>query len=367
MRNQDGQVVADSAGKGGELQSVASTLFEAWEHYWGFHALAELRLSGARVLAIEEIVSQPELAADKLLVRLAKDFPGALLGCLFFESMARSPDGVWYPVFPKNPAFRRYPVPGDDRRYSPYDRYSTNNGTASGMTVEDALLHAMLESIERDAISFALIDWYARLTPIARRVDSADLPADLAGLLGDIASLFGMEPAILDITTDIDVPVYCALPPHSLFPHANNFGAGASLSAAYAVERALTELVQFTLAGKLSRYMNAHRRALGRLAQWPLIARCAEQDPATPLRHAERANSHDCWDPPRGTVKDQLSEICDRLQRRGLQAYWLRWDPNTTVPVVCVLIPGLETFFLARQGVPVLPTGRATDLLLAMR
>ncbi|MDQ1294424.1 MAG: ribosomal protein methylthiotransferase accessory factor [Actinomycetota bacterium] len=71
------------------------------------------------------------------------------------------------------------------------------------------------------------------------------------------------------------------------------------------------------------------------------------------------------WDPPAHDVGYQLDDLLGRLTIAGYEAYWARWDPDTEIPVVCVLVPGLETFFLARQGIPVLPSGRAAASLLA--
>jgi ribosomal protein S12 methylthiotransferase accessory factor len=46
------------------------------------------------------------------------------------------------------------------------------------------------------------------------------------------------------------------------------------------------------------------------------------------------------------------------LRDRGLRAYTFAWNPGDVMPVVTVLVPGLETFFLAAKGIPVLPGSR---------
>lgn len=55
-----------------------------------------------------------------------------------------------------------------------------------------------------------------------------------------------------------------------------------------------------------------------------------------------------------------LSAVTDRLERAGLGAYAFRWTESSLIPVFTVLVAGLESFWLATEGIPVLPTGRAS-------
>lgn len=75
-----------------------------------------------------------------------------------------------------------------------------------------------------------------------------------------------------------------------------------------------------------------------------------------------RERMHDCPSPVpewwQGTdLQVGLPEVVRALGEAGLQPYRLSWQDGA-IPVVTVLVPGLETFFLSRAGVPVLPTGR---------
>jgi ribosomal protein S12 methylthiotransferase accessory factor len=80
------------------------------------------------------------------------------------------------------------------------------NGCGSGWTLEEALLHALLEVVERDAIS---IWWYNRIRRPGVRLESFNCPQVL-GVRDGLLSL-GRTLVILDVTTDIGIPTYVSV------------------------------------------------------------------------------------------------------------------------------------------------------------
>lgn len=93
-------------------------------------------------------------------------------------------------------------VPGPDRFVD-----ECSNGCASGGCLEEAIVHGLLEVIERDAF---LLAWYG-----GRRLERIDLrgtPADLhVDRLMSRAALLGYHVDLLDTTSDVGVPVVTAL------------------------------------------------------------------------------------------------------------------------------------------------------------
>jgi bacteriocin biosynthesis cyclodehydratase domain-containing protein len=81
-------------------------------------------------------------------------------------------------------------------------------GCGSGWTFEDALSHALLEWIERDAMA---IWWYDRIRRPAVNLESFDMP-ELIGVRDDLRRI-GRNLILLDCTTDIQVPTYVSLAP----------------------------------------------------------------------------------------------------------------------------------------------------------
>lgn len=363
LRDSAGRLVADTSGYGGP-NAAASAMFEAWQHFWHKQGFSAMRSAPhrMRIMGVAEIISQPALAADAMVHRLARDYPQSHIACLRYDPLFNADEALWYPAFARFPWCRQYPVHGDGG-YAAYQRYATASGTATGTSAAEALLHGLLEVIESDAVSLALLDWFLDGRTAPRRVLPEHLPADLQLLMTEAESVTGCAPAVFDIGTDLGVPAFIAMPsrPGPL----GGGGEGASLMPGYAVERALGELVQAHRWLARNPWEDARlRRMAGNLGPWPVLERCARLDPVDLMERAEAAppRSPEWWDPPALDVAGQLGEVTRRLSVAGYQGYYLRWNAESAaVPVVTSLVPGLETFFLARQGIPVLPTGRGVS------
>jgi len=130
---------------------------------------------------------------------------------------------AYYPF----PSDRKYVVPG-----------WTTNGLSAGSCLEEAILQGLLELIERDAIS---IWWYNRLKPKGFDIDSFNIPQ--VSLLADRMDDAGWDMHILDLSTDIAVPVIAAVGINRTDPDRDPiFGFGANLDPAVALTRALGEM-----------------------------------------------------------------------------------------------------------------------------
>lgn len=359
-------IVASGVGKGEGEQCRASAFFESLEHFWverglqaPFHGPESIQ-----VARIEDLLAQPPLRQEHVLARLAREFPGARVRVAKFVEWG-SGAALWYPLFLKNPYFSLMvdDPPDDHARFEDYGRYSSNSGTASGATEEDALLHALLETIERDAFSLALLEWFASASPSSLRTVAAEaLPEDLRLLHRKAEEVLGSPPILLDITSDLNVPTVMALPSRQ-GTYLGMHGAGASLNPQYAIQRALQELVQMHHCCEASPELDAELRGqLPGLTAWPTLTRCVELDPAVILARPRRASpltDAATTAPPAETLGAQLQTLVRRLNAQGLQFFHFRWNPpSSRVPVVCALVPGLEMFFLSTSGAAILPTGR---------
>jgi ribosomal protein S12 methylthiotransferase accessory factor len=195
------------------------------------------------------------------------------------------------------------------------------------------------------------------------RVDPEDLPEDLRQLCDEVGRVIGSSPLILDITTDLDIPAFCAVPSQPTL--LGVVGTGASLDPGYALERALAELVQLQVNTTELRLDEPMHRKLAKLAAWPVLARCVRLGSMDLAGRSRRApgRPRDWWDPPEVEVAAQVATVVDRLAGTGRRVYRLRWNPASSIPVISAVVPGLETFFLSQQAMPVLPTGRAAGRL----
>ncbi|MEM8624862.1 MAG: YcaO-like family protein [Pseudomonadota bacterium] len=120
---------------------------------------------------------------------------------------------------------------------------ATTNGLASGNTDEEAVLHALLEVIERDAETL----W--KLGPMAWGSETAVDPASVTDphcrALLDRFSCAGIDVVIWDVTSDTGIPAIVAMiDDASGETGAPEIGAGAHLAPEVALSRALTEAAQ---------------------------------------------------------------------------------------------------------------------------
>lgn len=348
--------VAEGNGKGGGLEGVAGGHFEALERYFMSAPINRRRTPGsASIKKARDVARQPGLAGDLVIQRWAEDFPETTAACVVYSNAASS---LWYPIFLGDPHYYREPLPGDSvEPYKSMIRYSSSLGIASGSDAREAHLHGLCELIEHDAFSHALLRWFIARVPKADIVDTIRLP-DSVKLLYDIAAeTVGAEVFLVDVTTDIGMPVYLAVK-GGRDAEAELVGAGASPIGEHAAARALSELVQlaaFTDGGEA-------RAASARLEAWPALQDCLMISPRLGRRGTQRVSL-------RGTVGDvstvqsSLDTVTDLLHQHSIYSYTCELTPpESLVSVASTIAPGLERFSLVRMGLPVLPTGRGQSV-----
>jgi ribosomal protein S12 methylthiotransferase accessory factor len=343
--------LASGCGKGPGAQGLASAYFEALERFLMSAPENRRRAAGvARLLAAERVAGQPGLRGDLVVRRWATEFPGSRAAC----APHRGSLGVmWYPIFLSDPRYFRRPLPGDS--VAPYRgllRYCSSHGTAAGVDRDEAVFHGLCELIEHDGLSHALLRWFVAGAPEVDLVDPDDLPEDLRALHQTAQEAAGRPVHLVDVTSDLGVPVYLAVAEPD-GDRAAPSGTGAAPLAAYAAERALSELVQ------VAALAPATTDAGERLARWPALRDCARLPVRRLLagrvtRVPLRADVGDDPGPQGG-----LDRLSDLLRRHGLAFYVHDLaPPQSLIAVATTVAPGMERFSLVRLGMPVLPTGR---------
>ncbi|MBA0125338.1 TOMM precursor leader peptide-binding protein [Haloechinothrix sp. YIM 98757] len=218
-----------------------------------------------------------------------------------------------------------------------------SNGNAAGSSLEDAILQGLLEIVERDAVA---LWWYNRTS--APGVDLAafgDLWVDeLRGVYADL----GRELWVLDVTSDVGIPVMVALSRRAgASPEHIMVGFGAHLDPRIALRRALTELNQLVPA-----LVEAEPEDLGDpdLRSWWQRATVTAEDYllADPgVRHRVPA---DFACVPRRDLAGDVESVTTSLAALGLETLVLdQTRPDIELPVVKVIVPGMRHFW-ARFG-----------------
>lgn len=345
--------VAVGAGKGSGAQGTASAYFEALERYL-MSTRDNRRWAGdaTRLLPAATVAGQSALAADLVVQRWAAEFPDSVAACASYG-------GIRYPTFLADPRYYRWPVAGDDvRPYRSLLRYSSSLGTAAGVDLTEAIYHGLCELIEHDGLGQALLRWYVAGIPGVDVVPAGELPGGLRSLHAEAVRAAGAPVHLLDVTTDLDVPVYLAVSP-ATGGGWTRLGAGASLWATDAASRALDELIQVCALSPPA----AEPAAVRWLAAWPALRRCASMPldgllsgrvRTVPLRVDTAGDGSPAWG---------LAHVERALARRGIGYHVCEVAPvGSTVAVCTTVAPGLERFSLVRHGVPVIPTGRGWQL-----
>ncbi|TMR99923.1 YcaO-like family protein [Nonomuraea basaltis] len=356
----DASPIACGMGKGRPEEARVGALFEAVEHYLtgpaGFDAATVEPAAPAEIAA--------GLLREEACALLLARMPGRRMACLRYRPLG----GGWEALVPLFLSAPWYVEPGaarlrelaaDDCDYAHLTRYSCNSGSAAGVTADEALLHALNEAVERDALSLLLVRAFLdgggfRL----RMIDPETLPHGLARAYATAGELIRSPVHLLDITSDLGVPTMLAYTaPTSRHPHRR--GTGTSLSPVYAAWRALTELVQTTLGEGLSRSGASAHGDLAGLAAHPELYACGRFDLTGPLREARVVplpQAAEVIGPPGG----QLRKVAAMLAARGYPAFHRTVCalPGGVI-AVHVIVPALERFMLIADGNLVLPGRRA--------
>jgi ribosomal protein S12 methylthiotransferase accessory factor len=269
----------------------------------------------------------------------------------------------WAPLWSLTHDARRY-LPAafcwyghpDSRRH--YFCAGDTNGCAAGATPEEAMLQALFELVERDAVA---IWWYNRLSRPGLELGSFAIPyiervrLHHAGLGRDVWAL--------DLTHDLTIPVFAALSRRTDGGTEDIvFGFGAHFDPTEALMRAVTEMNQFLPAV-------LKRDAAGNTAYaWP------EDDAIRFWQHetlasqpwlgpspAARRRSCDFATPPPVDVGEMLRHAVDICRDHRLEVLAQNQTrPDIDLPVYRMVVPGLRHFW--RRFGP----GRLYDVPVAM-
>ncbi|WP_431931924.1 YcaO-like family protein [Nonomuraea jabiensis] len=357
---EDRSPVACGMGKGRPDEARVGALFEAVEHY--LTGPAGFDPAAVRPVAPAALATGP-LRGDACALMLA-GAPGRRMACLRYHPLgapkchdALVPLFLSAPWYAETGAAPLRELAGDDCDYADLMRYSCNSGSAVGITAAEALLHALNEAVERDALSLLLVRAFLGGDGFRLRlIDPGTLPHGLARAYATAQELTGSPVHLLDITSDLGVPTMLAYTaPTARHPHRR--GGGTSLDPAYAAWRALTELVQTTL-GETLPHSGAARGDLTGLAAHPALHACGRFDLTGALREARVVPF------PRpaaagGAPGAQLRKVAAMLAARGHPAYhrMVRVLP-CGITAVHVIVPDLERFMLVTDGNLVLPGRR---------
>lgn len=216
--------------------------------------------------------------------------------------------------------------------------WQSSDGLASGNSETEAILHGLLERIERDA------DRLWRLLPRQKRLAAAIDPADIADPVAEaLVARFreaGLDLRLFDITSDLAVPTYAAVLAEAgilarrqpLF-HDVTIGYGTHPVAARAVIRALTEVAQ----SRLTYISGARDDLFAETFSRPLAAETRALFEAAP-------GAAPIYPAPEGDAAGLLAWCLEKLAAGGIAPVVAvpLGDASLPVCVVKMIVPALE-------------------------
>lgn len=342
----EGRIVSTGAGKGFAEQADASAAYEALEHYYmRAETNAAIADDTCSSLTLYDVASQSSLLHSAHVQRMAKEYPAARVRCLVLQ---HETEALYWPAFLSIVDWKAT-MSGADHvaQFQSYTRYTSNSGFAAGASAEESIEHGICELLERDANSAMLIDAILGRRP--QKAVAVDEP-HLKTLVFGISGIDGTPPIILDTRQSAeDVPSYFAFVPPTLRSRVPHSGSGASPYPAYALTRALAELLQVAILTRVI-HPTMPPRPVDLRSPW------RELTLLDGIKLAESSLFSGCYQDCR--ARSTRSPSGD-LERQGLKAFSRSFTPKpSSIDVTLTVVPGLEALELVTHGIPMLPTGR---------
>ncbi|WP_214409265.1 TOMM precursor leader peptide-binding protein [Sphaerisporangium fuscum] len=342
---------SQSCGKGTtDLQAKVSAMCEAMERYSGVFQGDEARRTA----------SFGELGADAVHPNACSLYSEAQYRTRPARGATSSFDFVndpldedaeieWTPVWSLTERRHKYLPTGylyyyyrDQRSSGPLYAWADSNGNAAGSSLEDAVVQGFMELVERDAVA---LWWYNRIRRPA--FDLEDFADPWMAEFQDVYAGLGREVHVLDLTTDLGVPVAAAISRRVGAPAEDILMAfGAHFDVRIAVQRALAEMNQFIPAvidvgpDGTTRYRFHESEQLN----WWKTARLAEHPYLVPAGPPVPASAYDR--PATADLLDDVAAARALVEERGMEMLVLdQTRPDIGLPVVKVIVPGMRHFW----------------------
>jgi ribosomal protein S12 methylthiotransferase accessory factor len=212
-----------------------------------------------------------------------------------------------------------------------------SNGLAGGNHLLEALAAALYEVVERDAVACSRMVGGG----LTRRVDLATVTDELVRSLIDRFDAAGITAYLFDCTVDTRVPTYMAMVADLRDPSMGLYrGYGAHLDPSIAMIRALTEAAQARLlliAGSRDDYFTRDQRL-------NLFAGDRRRGVFDAIPATASASDHDS--DATSSFGADVNTVLERLRAAGLESAVVvdLTDPELQIPVVRVVVPGLEGY-----------------------
>jgi len=218
---------------------------------------------------------------------------------------------------------------------------SNTNGLASGSTIEEAVLHGLLEVIERDALSIAE---YTRTPGKEILLSESDgLNYELKRKMEET----GIEVKLWLLDSDIDIPTVVAALDDTVLkdPALLVMGAGSHLSPEIAVMRALTEAAQSRVVQIHGAREDTDRERVVRTFGYEHMKKLNSYW----YQDMESVEMNELKDSSSSTPAANIKTVLERLEGIAEGAIIVDLSRGVSVPVIRAIIPMFEVYTLDHE------------------
>ena len=212
--------------------------------------------------------------------------------------------------------------------------YADSNGVASGNCIEEAIVQGFFELVEREGVALWWYNMLQRPSLDLKTFGSRFALEAAAGL-----DRMGYTLDVLDLTTDLGIPVFAAIALHGTDPGAEPvLGFGAHFDQNIALERAVSEIGQsWSLDGHISPN-EINRKTTGRsLSTEPFLRPLEGASPVSSISFTNLASDD--------FAKD-VETCISLLDKHGLEMLVVDLTrPDVGLAVARVLVPGMVHFW----------------------
>jgi ribosomal protein S12 methylthiotransferase accessory factor len=346
LYDQNGNLKAEGCGKGSDEQAILSAKFEALEH---FTSLVSNVQDADLMLSLREFYSNcvPTITSHIPVEFETLDDQSKNIPLPFIKYKSNNTKKFLYlPASCTHPFYIDNPYPDDNFNYRNLYSLETTNGAASGCTFTEALIHAIAEILERDSYSLFLVRHFLNPNPEPlNEIITSSLPIDIQRLIATIELEIQSKITIFKLPNELDFPVFLAFFKNemSIFPFK---GFGASMDAAYAIERALLEMIQTY---NLDSENITAQTAYVMLDRWPILQKCIHLDTS---RLSIRDINYESLipQPLPSNLQKYLNLMLESLNDVKFDLFYNITYQDENLVTLHAIIPQAEDFFVIDKG-----------------
>ena len=339
-------------GKGKKIQSIIGAKYESLEHIATIPAY--LNDENVYIFSVNDALKNNLPFLESRIpaqLFLDKSLHDRTLAWVKFKSIC-SKNYYFSPAISCNPHYAMFKSSKDPFDYKEIYINHSNSGCAIGGTYDEALLHSILEIIERDAASFFLINTF--LAPKKKFLKIVELEGLELNLIDNLQiSVFlsktSCELKVFEMPNEFEIPAYCAVLYHpKLLIPIKGFGCSPILH--HALERAIFEAIQIFNIYE-TKIIYEDELTLKALQDWPQLMSCIYFDFDKISHKQYKAESYFAQqDNTNKNLKSLLQEVIAILNNKDFDIIVdIRYDDENFCALQS-LIPACEEFYLIIGG-----------------